>query len=121
LKERLGWLAFAWVTTAVGLVIIAWGMLPAMAMFPVLSPVGFLVLLLTSESNGGFYAPLACGWLYYLILTVWAARAQTRFGFACVYGILCISLLLNLGGCEAAKHINFGCQISPKIELASSH
>ncbi len=70
--------------------------------------------------NAWFYIPAASGWVYYLVLTIWAARAQTKRGFMWLFMILSISLALNLAGCISMRNIHIGCKISPKIELANS-
>jgi hypothetical protein len=124
-SAKLRLLALAWIITAVSLVIILWGALQYAPMFPVLSPPGFFLLVCASGSlsgDSGFYLVVTVGWTYYLLLTLGAGFAKTRSRFIWVYTILCISLMLNLGGCEAAKHMswNMGCKAPTKMELARS-
>ena len=94
---------------------------------PLFSVVGFPVFLLLAygdpSSNGSVVFGAVVGWLYYLLLTAWSLCTKRRKIFIRVFVVLCISLLLNVAGCESMKHSNWKTEIQPptKTRYLVSH
>jgi len=71
------------------------------ACFPGLSPVGFLALCLIGLDS---YMPAVLGWAYYVALTWWSLISGRRRRFFALYIVLCISLIVNIAGCDLVMH-----------------
>jgi hypothetical protein len=88
-----------------------WGIL----LPPIFTVVGFPFLVLSfcgePSSKVPFVFGVVVGWLYYLLLTIWSLRAKSRKSFIRVFIVLCISLILNVAGCEALKHSTWKTEI----------
>lgn len=78
-------------------------------LFPIYSPLAFLLIQVFPDDEGALYFAIAVGWLYYVALTILGLRARHRVAFAWFYIILCLSLLLNCAGCISAALKGFGC------------
>ena len=110
LREKSLWCAGAWVVSFVALGIVAEFNWERMAYFPTLSPLGILVFLLFSYSDpSGSFGLLSAGlgWSYYVALTGCSLEIKRRRRFFVVYTVLCVSLILNIGGCESLKHASW--------------
>lgn len=44
------------------------------------------------------------GWILYVGLLFWAAKAEKRWAFILAYIVLCIVLVVNVGGCRQFHH-----------------
>jgi hypothetical protein len=73
-------------------------------MFPMGSPFMLLTLLLSEWGSAGNFF-IAVGWLFYVALTIYALRQNRRARYFVAYTVLCVFLILNVGGCyyEVAK------------------
>jgi hypothetical protein len=100
----------AWAAAIPAMAIVARGFNSYLLMSPFITPAGVLVIFLcnsTLDSELTLIAGAIAGWAYYVILTAASLCAKRRRIFVLVFVILCVSLLLNIAGCEALKHSNF--------------
>lgn len=69
---------------------------------PWLFPIGFppimILLHFVTGSDAGYFLVLV-GWLFYLALTIYGLRQNKRIRYLATYTILCVCLVLNMGGC----------------------
>jgi len=76
---------------------------PASLLSAPLFPVGLLIWLPNGEDKavtGLMIGAWMIGWLFYLILTIFVFAAKRMSVFIIVYVIFCLSLILNIVGCE---------------------
>jgi len=101
----------SWVVAVAGMAMVGGGLNRVLLMSPILTPAGVLVVLACSTLNfePSFSAAAIAGWLYYLILTVASLRAKGRRIFVLLFVILCVSMLLNIAGCEGMQHAHMNC------------
>ncbi len=95
--------AAAWVVAIIAICLVAGEISPVLLMSPIFTVPGILVLMLTGEP----VSPAIAGWIYYILLTVFVIGAKRIRTFGWLFGILCVSLLLNIAGCESAKHADY--------------
>ncbi len=102
-REKSLWCAGAWIVAIIALAVIGGPSSPlvCLACFPVVSPVGCLVLLLLAQlAPIGQVFAFGFGWWFYVWLTRWTLKLKRRRFFFAFYAILCMSLAFNLVGCE---------------------
>jgi hypothetical protein len=107
LSRRLYLCAAAWAIAVIAMTVVEWGAFDweAVLLPPMFTPIGLLVLYLADpDSHTAGYTAACFGWLYYFVLTIWSLCAKRRSAFILAFTILCISLFLNVAGCEAMKH-----------------
>ena len=107
LRKGIKLLAIAWGITAVIMTVGAPSSWLVFWLFPMCSPIALLLGFALGSSEDGLYFLIGLGWIYYVSLTIGFLRTQRRW----VYVILCLSLLVNIGGCQAMMHgAGIGCE-----------
>jgi hypothetical protein len=101
-KKIIFWLA-AWITTAIAMTIGSWNCWLMFWDFPFFTPFAFLVA--QFQHAVSFSMVIISGWLYYVVITIWGFYQKQRRSFFIVFVILCISLLLNIAGCQSVLHM----------------
>jgi hypothetical protein len=111
LENKIVLCAVAWFVGIIGIGIVEGGQFSWAGVFypPMLNPVGIAALIFCGSTNEGWILSLFSGWAYYIAMTIWCLWEKRRVVFRWVFAILCISMLLNMAGCEAVKHMKFGC------------
>ncbi len=106
-RSKVGLLIIAWGTAAVAMTVaepICWR---SLWFFPFYTPPVILagwMGLPQLRNVAVWHGVLAIGWLYYVVLSLWALRVVRRRVFYWAFAILCVSLVLNCAGCRAAFH-----------------
>jgi ribosomal protein L40E len=101
LRKRIRFLVIAWGITAVMMTVGAPSSWQFFRLFPMYSPITLLLaFVFRPDSEDGMYFLIGLGWFYYAILTIWFLCSHRPW----VYVILCLSLLVNIGGCQAVMH-----------------
>jgi hypothetical protein len=106
--RRRSWLcAAAWIV-AIVVVVVEFGW-QSLLYFPLVTPTAVAVMFIRPAGSDGANLAVATtfGWLYYMLLTFWSLCTNRRSVFVRVFTVLCISILLNLGGCEYMKHAHW--------------
>ena len=112
-RRKCGLCAAAWIAAIIGMALVERGFFSREGFLlpPVFSPAGFPVFLFLAycdpSSNASTVIAAIVGWLYYVILTTWSLCAIRRMVFIRVFAVLCVSLLLNIAGCEAVTHADW--------------
>jgi len=107
---RTRWIlwAVAWAITAILLTIDVPGVWQAFWLFPLCAPVSYLLGNIVTAGDD-WTLIISCGWLYYILLTVWGLCTPRRIVYFIIYTILCISLAVNVAGCHSVLHMKFNC------------
>ena len=112
MRTKAGLCGGAWVVAIIAIAIVEGGNFSwaGVLLPPVFSVAGFPVFLIlaysTPDSSVSTVVGAFVGWLYYAILTIRSLRARRRVVFIRVFVVLCVSLLVNVAGCEAMSHAN---------------
>src|SRR5215472_15449868 len=109
LRQRLSLWATAWGVTAIIMTACApscWRVFWTFPFYTIPAFLAFLVLHPDQEHGASMYAVFAIGWLFYVLLSIWALRIASSKVFYWAFLVLCVSLLLNCAGCQAIFHEN---------------
>lgn len=98
LRKRCWLWAAAWGAAAIIMAI----PYPITLVYAWLFPLGLLGLILPSGSEMGLAFPTIVGWGFYVLLTACGIRQDKRARYFVAYTVLCVLLLVNVGGCHYA-------------------
>lgn len=96
-RARVGFCIMAWFATAVVMAI--WN--PASLRFVWWWPLGISFFW---PARLGLVGCLILGWSYYVAVSAWSQCSRYRARYLLAYGVLCVSLAINCGGCHFLAH-----------------
>ncbi len=102
--------AAAWAVATVAMVL----PYPWLLLFAWAFPFGLFVFILPTDSDQiGGWLLLFVGWLLYIALTIYGLRQDRRTRFFVTYTVLCVLLILNVGGCHYNLNKTPGVSVHP--------
>jgi hypothetical protein len=111
LRWKIALVLAAWMITAFAMAVAVRDWQNVFFYFPIYTLPAYLVNLVFNLASKGLStidrslnASATIGWLYYLALTIGTLAAERRKLFLWLFAILCLSLLINCGGCISVFH-----------------